>query len=302
MSALRHVVHQGPMLRSLGRMAWVTLRQRTLDGGGTMQVPGPEYTEVVPPRDRELVRDYIRWAGGDPRAWRGRLPPHLWPQWGFPLLARALEGIEYPMAKVLNGGSRIESKAPLPDDVPLHLTAQLEEVDDDGRRALLTLRQTTHLPDGTEAVVAHLFAYVPLKRGDGDKKKRKQKALVPDDAREIGWWKLPEDAGLQFACLTGDFNPVHWVPPYARAAGFRNTILHGFATEAKAIETMNRILFAGDPARLRTVEVRFTRPLQLPARVGCYVRPERDDAPGEVYVGQAPGGPAYLTGTWTTRD
>ena len=85
------------------------------------------------------------------------------------------------------------------------------------------------------------------------------------------------------------------MPPAARAAGFKNVILHGFATLARAIEGMNRALFAGDPSRLATIDVRFTRPLVLPAKVGLYVRGD------EIFVGSAKGGPANLVGTFTTR-
>ena len=43
---------------------------------------------------------------------------------------------------------------------------------------------------------------------------------------------------LDFAKLTGDFNPIHWVPAYARASGFRSCILHGFATMSYAMEAI----------------------------------------------------------------
>lgn len=119
---------------------------------------------------------------------------------------------------------------------------------------------------------------------------------MPTSARELAFWRLKADAGLDFAKLTGDFNPMHWVPAWARAFGFRNTILHGFGTMARAIEGMNRSLFAGDVDALREVHVRFTRPLVLPAQVGLYV------SGNELYVGDAPGGPAYLTGNFVTRD
>ena len=99
----------------------------------------------------------------------------------------------------------------------------------------------------------------------------------------------------RFAQLSGDFNPVHWVRPVARMSGFRSTILHGYATLARCIETMNRGLFSGRPGRLAAIEVRFVRPLVLPARPGVFV----DDA-GGVFVGSAPGGPAFLTGTFMT--
>jgi acyl dehydratase len=75
--------------------------------------------------------------------------------------------------------------------------------------------------------------------------------------------------------------------------GFRGTILHGFATMARAIEGLVRARFAGDPARLRTFDGRFTKPLLLPARVGLYARG------ADVWVADAPGGPAYLAATPT---
>jgi len=42
-----------------------------------------------------------------------------------------------------------------------------------------------------------------------------------DGAHEIGWWSIRPNDAVDFAVLTGDFNPVHWLPAYARAAGFR---------------------------------------------------------------------------------
>jgi acyl dehydratase len=247
--------------------------------------------DTVAPLPADLVRDYVRHVGGDPAAYRGVLPPHLWPQWGFPLAARTLTGIPYPIARVLNGGCRMEVNAPLPAGEALQVSARLEDIDDDGRRAVLHQRVVTGTKAHPEALVGHLYAVVPLAKGNGAPS---AKPRVPDDAAELGYWRIPADAGLQFAKLTGDFNPVHWIRPYARAFGFPSTILHGFSTAARAIEGMNRAMFAGDVRRIRVFDCKFTRPLVLPARVGLYV------AGDGVFVGDAPGGPAYLVGTYTT--
>ncbi len=290
-----HILDQGPVLAALGRVAVAAARQRFGLGGDAAAQQA--LTATVPPRNPELIRDFVRWSGGDPGWYRGVVPPHLFPQWGFPLLGRTLEGISYPLARVLNAGCRIEINAPLSASRPLRLEARLEGIEDDGRRALIHQRLVTGTEEHPEALVAHVYGLVPL--GGGDKKARgkdKARPRVPVDAREIGWVKLGPNAGFEFACLTGDFNPVHWVPAYARAAGFGSCILHGFATLARAVETMNRAVFAGDPRRLATVDVKFTRPLRLPARVGVYVRD------GALFVGDAPGGPAYLTGEYTTRE
>ncbi|MCA9538882.1 MAG: hypothetical protein KC620_08335 [Myxococcales bacterium] len=287
-----HIRHQGPVVAALGRVAWqLAARRLGVASAPLTSVPGPTYTAIVPPRDPQMVADFIRWAGGEPSAWRGRVPPHLFPQWGFPLLQRTLDGVQYPLGKVLNAGCRIEVRAPLPAKSPLHLSANLASIDDDGRRALLTQRLVTATPDGVEAMVAELRALVPLGEKPKETKKRTP-TLVPVDARPLGGRRLPADAGLAFACLTGDFNPIHWLQPYAAAAGFGRTILHGFGTLAIALERLRRTLWAGDPDLPAVVDVRFTKPLKLPAAPQVFVRDH------EFFVGPAPGAPAWLTGAF----
>lgn len=302
----RHVLSQGPALRGMGEAALGALKQRLgiAKTNGAPSLPGPEVRATFPPRSPELIRDYARHVGGDPGAYKRRVPPHLFPQWGFALTGKTLEGLSYPMLKAMNGGCKLVMNAPLPSDEPLEVSARLESIDDDGKRAILEQRIVTSTRSAPEAVVAHLYIFVPLagSKNDGPEKgkekgkggAKKERPRVPEDAKEIAFWKLRADAGLDFAKLTGDFNPVHWVPSYARAFGFRNTILHGFGTMARAIEGLNRGLFAGDVDALSEVHVRFTRPLVLPAKVGLYVRGE------ELFVGDAPSGPAYLTGTFRT--
>ena len=284
----KHLRHQLPVIASLGSTALHALRAPE-SAGAPPVVPGAEIVKTIAPRAPALVRDYVKHVGGDPGAYRGVLPPHLFPQWGFPLAAKTLEGLPYPLARVLNGGCRLEIHAPLPADVPLRVRAQLVEIDDDGRRAVLQQRVTTGTDAVPDAVVATLFAIVPLNQAEPGAKRPKQVVRVPDDARELARWRLGSDAGLAFAMLTGDVNPVHWIAPYARASGFKSTILHGFATMARAIEGVVRGRLAGDPARLRVWDCKFTRPLLLPAQVGLYTQG------ADVWVADAPGGPAYLS-------
>lgn len=120
--------------------------------------------------------------------------------------------------------------------------------------------------------------------------------MVPPQARQLAVLHLDGAAGLDFAKLTGDFNPIHWLPAYARASGFRSPILHGFSAFARAVEALTRGPLGGDPGRLRRAEARFVRPLPLPAEVGVYA----DDAAGAFFVGDAAGAGAYLEGTWTS--
>ena len=299
----RHVLAQGPVLKVLAHTAITALKQQLSRGGPppTMPtLPGAEIRSTIPARGRNLVRDYIRHVGGDPSAYKGQVPAHFFPQWGFPLQAQTLAGVPYPMFKVLNGGCRLEMNAPLPAGEPLQIRAWLNDIDDNGRRAVLHQVLATGTPTVPDAVVAHLYAIVPLGSGKGASKpngasKPKQKARVPAGATELARWRLRLDAGLDFAKLTGDFNPVHWITPYARAFGFRNRILHGFSTMARAIEGLNRNLFVGSTDAIAVFDCQFTRPLVLPAKVGLYIHD------GKAFVGDAPGGPAYLVASYETR-
>ncbi|MCB9594460.1 MAG: hypothetical protein H6719_17135 [Sandaracinaceae bacterium] len=300
----KFVLEQGPTLKGMGGAALGVLKQRlglSEKVSGDVALPGPEIRRSYPPRDPALVRAYVKHVGGDPSAYKGRVPASLFPQWAFGLTGPCLEGTRYPLLGAMNGGCRLVQNAPIPIGEALEVVGRLAKIDDDGRRAILEIEVVTSTISAPEALVATMIIFVPLpkKKGENGASKDgapKEKARVPADARELAFHKLRADAGLDFAKLTGDFNPVHWVPAYAKAFGFRNTILHGFGTMARAVEGLNRGLLAGDVDALEQLEVRFTRPLVLPAKVGVYV------AGDQVYVGTAPSGPAFLTGTFKARN
>lgn len=288
---LKHVFEHGPAIRALGSAALSSLMRRG-DHAAVSAAPGAWHEATVPPRSPALIRDYLVHIGADPAWYRGQLPPHFFSQWGFPLAARAIAHLPYPMTRVLNAGCRIDVSQPLPDDEPFVVRARLEAVDDDGRRALITTRVVTETAARPEAIVAELRTYVPLTRERGGS--GKGRPSVPSDAREISSFRLGKDAGLDYAKLTGDFNPIHWVPLAGRAAGFKGCILHGFGTLSRAIAAMDGALFGGDVARLRSMDARFTKPLPLPGRAGVFTLDDR------VWVGDAPGGDAYLEATIVT--
>jgi len=298
--SVKHVLEQGPMLRALGAVALSTLRSEKI-GGAQPQCPTAWIEREVPSPSPALVRDFVRNVGGDPSAYRDEIPFHLFPQWGLALASRAVSEAAYPMARVMNAGCSAEVRGPLPLGEPLHVKARLESIDDDGTRAILTQQIVTGTPSSPDALVATLRAFVPLEAGtNGSSKKaaRPKKngtgaTLVPATAREIAFMRIGSSAGRDFAILTGDFNPIHWVAPYAKAAGFRAPILHGFGTFSRTVEALHRRLFSGDVHAISKIDVRFTRPLVLPTSVGVYVDGE------SVFVGDAAGGVAYLAGTFS---
>lgn len=293
-----YVFQQGPGIAALVKVARAS-RRGAVAGAEPAGPKGP-LTATVPARDPKLVADYIRHVGGNPSAWAGALPPHLYSQWAFPLLADLLVDLPYDLSKMLNGGCRIEAHRPIPANEPLLLSARRVSVDDDERRVVIHQEVTTGTSSAPDAMTAHLYVIIPKPRKKDGPKPATEPTLVPADARELVTWKLPANAGRDFALLTGDFNPIHWIPLAGKAAGFGGCILHGFGTMARAIEGIHQGLLAGDVHRLASVDVRFVKPLRLPGKAGLYLNRVDNDT-GSFSVGTAPGSPAFLTGTFTLR-
>jgi len=61
--------------------------------------------------------------------------------------------------------------------------------------------------------------------------------------------------------LSGDYNPLHADPAYARKAGFTRPILHGRCTFSIAGHAILKTCCGYDPARLRSMEGRFSSPV-----------------------------------------
>ena len=294
-----HIRHQGPTLMTIGRAALSMLRPK--DGTGPLpETPGPVHETLLSPRPGALVRDNIRWFGGDERAYRGTLPPWFFPQWALAMMGDALADIPFPIASVLNQGCAVQAHQPLPDDQPLVARAWLAGIEEQETKWRIHQRLTTGTVEEPEMLGADIFAVVK-KKGGGKKGPRRGPPTVPSTATEIGARRLGARAGLDYALLGGDFNPIHWIGPYARMAGFKSTPLHGFATLGLAIEALNSARFAGNPHRLSTLDVRFTRPVLLPTTLRFFTNPG-DDGSLEFAAGTAPGGPAYMLGTFTAKE
>lgn len=65
---------------------------------------------------------------------------------------------------------------------------------------------------------------------------------------------------IMYAGASGDFNPIHWNEPFAKAVGLPDVIAHGMYTQAQ----LGRLLVelaGGDPGRILSFSVRFSAPV-----------------------------------------
>jgi 3-hydroxyacyl-CoA dehydrogenase/3a,7a,12a-trihydroxy-5b-cholest-24-enoyl-CoA hydratase len=61
--------------------------------------------------------------------------------------------------------------------------------------------------------------------------------------------------------LSGDKNPLHADPGFAKMGGFDKPILHGLCTFANVGRAVIEACAGNDPTRFRSIRVRFARPV-----------------------------------------
>ena len=92
-------------------------------------------------------------------------------------------------------------------------------------------------------------------------KLRQRRTRIPDRAPDIVC-DLPTRPEMALIYrLSGDINPLHADPDFARQAGYPRPILHGLATMGVAGHALLKTLCGYDPARLTSMSVRFSAPV-----------------------------------------
>ncbi len=110
-------------------------------------------------------------------------------------------------------------------------------------------------------------------RGDGgfsDVPQKSESRTAPPDRPPDRSLSLPTtpQAALIYR-LSGDPNPLHVDPGFARAAGFPRPVLHGLATMGLIGHAAVRVALAGAPERLRSMDCRFTAPVYPGEQFDC---------------------------------
>lgn len=67
---------------------------------------------------------------------------------------------------------------------------------------------------------------------------------------------------VRYAGASGDFNPIHHSEHFAAAVGLPGVIAHGLLTMGTALRLVTD--WVGDPDRVRSYSVRFTKPVVVP--------------------------------------
>ncbi|MFE6893794.1 MaoC/PaaZ C-terminal domain-containing protein [Streptomyces sp. NPDC057694] len=199
-------------------------------------------------------------------------------------------GIDVNLAHVLHGGQTIEMHRPIPVKGAATTTSRVAAVYDKTKAAVLVLRTEVADADGP-LWTADSQIFVRGEGGFGGERGPSERLEVPDRAPDRTVDRpIREEQALLYR-LSGDWNPLHADPEFAKLAGFDKPILHGLCSYGMTLKAVVDSALDGDVSRVTRYSTRFAgvvfpgetlrvRMWQQPNRVQVTVTAvERDDAP-----------------------
>jgi 3-hydroxyacyl-CoA dehydrogenase/3a,7a,12a-trihydroxy-5b-cholest-24-enoyl-CoA hydratase len=168
-------------------------------------------------------------------------------------------GMNYGFDRILHGEQYTELKRPLPPSAKLTHKAKIKEIWDKGKGAVVVTAITTFDEDGNELVYNELSTFVRGAGGWGGERGPSAEVNVPPNRAPDATVeeKISEAQALLYR-LSGDINPLHVDPGFAKAFGFDKPILHGLCTFGYAARHVIKALSNNDPRFFKSIKVRFS--------------------------------------------
>jgi len=182
-------------------------------------------------------------------------------------------------ASLVHGEQRYEYHRPIRAGAQVQPRGEIVAIDDKSSGQILHLRQQL-IVDGEIAVEGRAAAFIrgsgPMPAKDlpsGSKSPTKGAPLPLLASSSV---QVTPQHPLDYAQASGDHNPIHTDREVARAAGFKDVILHGTCALAFALRTVVDEVLDGEIQRVRETSVRFSSPVSVGDTVCTQVRGSGD--------------------------
>jgi acyl dehydratase len=167
---------------------------------------------------------------------------------------RQVEGFRF-----IHGEQGIRLHRAIPPEGKIITTGRVADVFDKGKAAVIRFETQGRLEDGSALFeVEHVAFHVGGGGFGGDPGPKAESVNPPENvAPSLAIaYPIPENQAALYR-LSGDLNPLHLDPEFARRGGFERPILHGLCTYGYATRAIVHGLCGGNPARFREFKARF---------------------------------------------
>jgi acyl dehydratase len=165
-------------------------------------------------------------------------------------------------AMLVHGEQGIELFDAIPAEGEIESTGRVSAIWDKGKGAVVEMEsESTLVSTGKPLLKTRMSAFI---RGEGDfggergpSVKFEAPTRKPD--HEVTY-TTRQDQALTYR-LSGDRNPLHSDPSFAKMGGFDKPILHGLCTYGFTGRALLHTVCGGDPARFKAMDARFSKPV-----------------------------------------
>ncbi len=177
---------------------------------------------------------------------------------------------DFDLTTLLHAEQGIRLHREMPTEATISVVTKIVGMYDKGSAGLVVLESEATLAGGEPAFTNRTTLFF---RGAGGFGGPRSPDEDPEDTEAVlGAEPMPErapDAVVTYATrpdqallyrLSGDHNPLHSDPAFARQAGFDRPILHGLCTYGFTGRALLHALCGSDPSRFGAMRARFSRP------------------------------------------
>jgi acyl dehydratase len=167
-------------------------------------------------------------------------------------------GIDINWALVLHGEQDIEIHRPIPTEAAVESEARVADIFDKGKAALIIMEVKTREKGGEPLFTNRFSIFARGEGGFGGDPGPKVGNAAPDRAPDAiaESRTIPQQALLYR--LSGDKNPLHADPEFAKLGGFDTPILHGLCSYGIVCKAVVDHLLGGDVTRVARYQARFS--------------------------------------------
>ncbi len=167
-------------------------------------------------------------------------------------------GMDINFALVLHGEQDLEIKKTIPTQAKVVHKSRIANIYDKGKAALIILEVET-AEEGGDVLFVNRFSIFARGEGgfggeSGPKPGNEAPDRAPDYQKESA--TLPQQALLYR--LTGDKNPLHADPEFAKMGGFDRPILHGLCSYGVVCKAVVDTVLDGDTTKVGRYQARFS--------------------------------------------
>jgi acyl dehydratase len=169
-----------------------------------------------------------------------------------------IEGMSFNPAMLLHGEQDLEIlKQPIPVEAEVTTEGKVAEIYDKGKAALVILETTTSDSAGQALFRNRFSLFIRGEGGFGGESGPSAGNQAPDRDPDhvVESPTIPQQALLYR--LSGDKNPLHADPDFARMGGFDQPILHGLCSFGVVCKAAVDTVLGGDTSKVSRYQVRF---------------------------------------------